>query len=326
MIQLLNALIAIVAGLLGIMALFYLMNFLVERLPISWEQRLKPYVFVGPALAVVGLFLIFPGIRTIYLSFFDSSGEEFIGFQNYTELAGEEEIQATLLNNVLWLIIVPLFSVLIGLAVAVLADRLRPRWENVTKSMIFLPMAISFVGASTIWGFVYAFRAQGLEQIGLLNAIVTALGFDPVAWLQTPTFRLNTFLLTVIMIWLQTGFAMVLLSAAIKNVPEDTIEAARIDGATEVQIFFRVVVPQILSTIFVVATTILILVLKVFDIVYVLTAGNFRTDVIANRFINELFRFGNSGRASTLVVFLMIAVIPFMYLNIRRFREEEATR
>ena len=326
MIQLLNALIAIIGGVIGIMALFWGANFLVERLPAGWEQRLKPYVFIGPALAVVSLFLVFPGIRTIILSFFGPDASEFVGFQNYTELIGEEEIRATLINNVLWLIVVPLFSVLFGLIVAVLADRLKPRWESVTKSLIFLPMAISFVGASTIWGFVYAFRSEGLGQIGILNAIITGLGFDPVAWLQTDTFRLNTFLLTVIMVWLQTGFAMVLLSAAIKNVPEDTIEAARIDGATEVQIFFRVVVPQILSTIFVVSTTILILVLKVFDIVYVLTAGNFQTDVIANRFINELFRFGNDGRASTLVVFLMIAVIPFMILNIRRFREEEAMR
>jgi alpha-glucoside transport system permease protein len=324
-IKIANGVLAVIGGVGGVVAFFFILNYAVERAPARVEQALKPYVFVGPALAVVGLFLVFPGVRTVYLSLFDRTGDTFVGAQNYTEILGEESIRTVIANNIIWLLVVPSFSVAIGLVVAVLADRLKPRWENITKSVIFLPMAISFVGASTIWGFIYTIRSSG-SQIGLLNGIVVALGFEPTAWLNTPTFKLNTLLLTVIMIWLQAGFAMVLLSAAIKSVPDETVEAARIDGATEVQIFWRVVIPQIKSTIFVVTTTILILVLKVFDIVFVLTAGNFGTDVIAVRFINELFRFGNPGRASTLVVVLMVAVVPVMIANIRRFREEEALR
>jgi alpha-glucoside transport system permease protein len=225
---------------------------------------------------------------------------------------------------VLWMIVVPVLSVAVGLAVAVLADRLSRRGESFTKSLIFLPMAISFVGASTIWGFIYAWRPEGRPQIGLLNEVVVAFGGSPVPWLQTA--GINNFALMIIMVWLQAGFAMVLLSAAIKNVPEDTIEAARIDGASEVQVFSRVVVPQIRSTMVVVATTILILVLKIFDIVRVLTNGRDGTDVVANRFINEFFTFREFGRASVLVVALIIATIPFMILNVRRFREQEAMR
>lgn len=324
MIKIANGLIAVVGGVGGVVAFFFVLNKVVESLPPRVEQALKPYVFVGPAIAVCALFLIFPGLRTIYLSFVNRDQTAFIGLENYGEVATDQDSRQLIANNLIWLVVVPTFSVAIGLGVAVLADRLRPRWESFTKSVIFLPMAISFVGASTIWGFIYDFR-PGNNQTGLLNGMVTALGFGPTSWLTTSDFKLNTLLLTVIMVWLQAGFAMVLLSAAIKSVPDETIEAARIDGANELQIFGRVVVPQIKSTIFVVTTTILILVLKVFDIVFVLTAGNFGSNVIAVRFIQEL-SFGNFGKGSTFVVILMIAVIPVMVLNIRRFREEEALR
>jgi alpha-glucoside transport system permease protein len=214
--------------------------------------------------------------------------------------------------------------VAVGLMIAVLADRLSARWESVSKSTIFLPMAISFVGASTIWGFVYAWRPEGRPQIGLLNAIWTAFGASPITWEQTSP--INDFALMIIMVWLQSGFAMVLLSAAIKSVPDDTIEAARIDGASEFQIFWRVVVPQIRSTIAVVVTTLLILVLKVFDIVRVRTNGRFGTDIVANRFITELITFRQFGHAAAIVVALILVTVPVMVWNIRRFREQEATR
>ena len=324
MIRILNGLIAIVAGVGGAVALFWALNALVERLSPTWEQRLKPYVFIGPAMVAVTIFLVYPAVRTILVSFYGPRSEEFVGVDNYVTLATDPSLRGALINNVLWILVVPTISVIIGLLVAVLADRLKPRWENISKSIIFLPMAISFVGASTIWLFVYAWRPGGTAQIGLLNAIWTALGGQPQSWLQISTARFNSFLLMVILIWLQAGFAMVLLSAAIKNVPDETIEAARIDGAREVQIFWRVVVPQIASTIVVVLTTIVILVLKVFDIVYVMTGGNFNTDVVANRFVTELFNFREFGRAATIVVVLMIATIPIMIFNIRQFRAQES--
>lgn len=323
--KLLQALLAIVLGVGGIVVLFWALNAGVERfLPQGWRERARPWVFIGPAVAIATLYLLYPALDTLRLSFMDARSENFVGLENYQYLATNPGVREILWNNLLWVIVVPVVSVAVGLAVAVLADKLTAKWENVAKSLIFLPMAISFVGASTIWGFIYAWRAQGQPQVGLLNAIWTWLGNEPVAWLNQQAY--NDFLLMAIMIWLQAGFAMVLLSAAIKGVPTDTVEAARIDGATEIQIFWRVVVPQIRSTIVVVGTTILILVLKVFDIVWVMTGGNFGTDVIASRFITELFVNRQNGRATVLVVFLIIVTIPFMVINIRRFREQEATR
>lgn len=326
MIKVINAVLAILGGVGGILILYWLLNLVVERMPDAWGNRLRPYVFVGPALAVVGLFLVYPTVRTAVLSFANRDSTAWVGLSNYTDLLAEPAFRETLINNVLWIIVVPAVAVVVGLAVAVLADRLRPRAEKFTKSVIFLPMAISFVGASTIWGFIYAFRPEGRPQIGLLNAIVTTLGFDPIIWLQLTNFNINDFLLMNIMVWLQAGFAMVLLSAAIKGVPDDTIEAARIDGANEVQIFFRVVIPQIWPTVTVVFVTVLILVMKVFDIVYVMTGGTFGTNVIGVQFFVELFEFGNAGRAAAIVVVLLIAVIPVMIYQVRRFRAEEAGR
>ncbi|HSJ43368.1 MAG TPA: sugar ABC transporter permease, partial [Euzebyales bacterium] len=258
------------------------------------------------------------------LSFYDDRSETFVGLDNYTTLFTDPSLRLAITNNLLWVLVVPASCVAFGLLVAVLADRLTPRFESASKSIIFTPMAVSAVGASTIWLFVYAWRPAGTPQIGLLNAIWTGLGGEPVAWVQVSNFRLNSFLLMVIMIWLQTGFAMVLLSSAIKGVPTETIEAARIDGATEIQIFWRVTVPQIASTIVVVFTTILIAVLKIFDIIFVSTGGNFNTDVVANRFITELFDFRRFGLAAAIVVVLMLATIPVMIYNVRQFREQES--
>lgn len=326
MTKLLTAVAAILAGVGGITLLYFVLNLLIERLPGKWEHRLKPFAFVGPAVLVVGLFLVYPAVQTIVYSFANDDSTAFVGFENYTELFSDSDFLSALVNNLLWIIIVPTLSVVIGLLVAVLADKLSAKFENISKSVIFLPMAISFVGAGTIWGFIYYAELRADAQIGLLNAIVVALGFDPVVWLQQSQFALNDFLLMVIMIWLQAGFAMVLLSAAIKNVPVDTLEAARIDGANEFQIFFRVVVPQIWATMLVVFTTILILVMKIFDVVYVMTNGAFGTEVIANVFFKELLEFGNAGSAAAVVVVLMIAVIPLMVYQVRRYRAEEAGR
>jgi alpha-glucoside transport system permease protein len=325
-IKVINALLAIVGGVAGALVLFWVLNFLAERLPGKWEERLKPYVYILPALAAIGLFLIYPAVQTIVYSLANQTSSRWVGLENYTDLLGERDFQITLVNTLLWIIIVPTFVVVLGLAVAVLADRLSGSGERVSKTLIFLPMAISGVAMAAIWRFVYEVRPEGETQIGLQNAVWTALGGNPVAWLQEDTLKLNTFLLMIILIWGQTGFAMVLLSAAIKGVPEDTLEAARIDGANERQAFFRVVVPQIWGTIITVFITVLIGVMKIFDVVYVMTGGNFNTNVIAVRFFNELITNGDAGKAAAIVVMLMIAVIPVMVYQVRNFRAEEASR
>jgi len=320
---------AIVLGVGGALVLFWGLNALVERLPKRQEELLKPYVFIGPSLIVVGVFLLYPSVVTIIDSFRTRIGtaDERWTLANYEYLLTNSALRDAFINNLLWIIFVPAAAVAIGLLVAVLSDRLKPTWEKVSKSMIFMPMAVSFVGASTIWLFIYTWRVPGQNQIGLLPAIAQAMG-NPMDTpiLQNTTLRMNSFSLMVVMIWLQAGFAMVLLSAAIKNVPEDTIEAARIDGATEIQIFWRVTVPQIRSTIVVVTTTILILVLKIFDIPRVMTNGNFNTDVIANVYFDQFFTARDQGRASVVVVALILLTLPFMYINIKRFREQEAMR
>lgn len=326
LIQVFNGLIAIVGGVAGSLVLFYVLNKIVEVLPGKWEDRIKPYVFIGPALAAIGLFLIYPAIRTVIVSFANDDTTAWVGFGNYTALLGSSAFQATLFNTLLWIVLVPAAVVVLGLLVAVLADRLQPRAEKLSKSLIFLPMAISMVGASTIWRFIYEARPEGQTQIGLLNAIVSSVGFSPVNWLQIDTARVNSLLLMVILVWLQVGFAMVLLSAAVKGVPDDTLEAARIDGANEKQIFFRVIVPQIWPTVITVFITVTIGVMKVFDIVYVMTNGNFKTDVIARRFYAELFTNNNTGTSSAIVVMLILAVLPIMIYQVRQFRAQEANR
>jgi alpha-glucoside transport system permease protein len=326
MIRLINALLAIIGGVGAALLLYWALNKLVEVLPSKWEERLKPWVFIGPAVAAIGLFLVYPAIRTFILSFANARSTAWVGFENYSDLLGSEAFRQTLYNTLLWIAVVPAVTVALGLGVAVLADRLGPQSEKLSKSIIFLPMAISGVGQATIWRFIYEARPEGEPQIGLQNAVWTALGFDPVAWLQVDTLHFNSFLLMIILIWAQVGFSMVLLSAAVKGVPVDTLEAARIDGANERQIFFRVIVPQIWATVITVFITVLISVMKIFDVVYVMTNGNFNTDVIAVNFFNELFRNGNNGRASAIVVMLMIAVLPVIIYQVRHFRAEEAAR
>ena len=325
-IKLVNALLAVIAGVGGALILYWLLNKIVERLPNRTEDKVKPFVFIGPAVLLVSLFLLYPAIRTILLSLANAQSTAFVGLANYSKLLGNGEFRGVLFNTLLWMIIVPTAACAVGLLIAVLSDRMNPRGEKLAKTLIFMPMAISLVGASAIWSVIYQAAPKGSEQPGLLNAIVTAFGGDPQAWLQFNTARINSLLLMVILIWLQTGFAMVLLSAAIKSVPEDTIEAGRIDGASEVAIFFRIVVPQIWPTVITVFVTVLLGTMKVFDIVNVMTNGSFNTDVIANRFYTELFTNGNAGNAAAIVVILMIAIIPFMVYQVRQFRKQEAER
>ena len=326
MIKIINAVLAVLAGVGGGLALFWLLNFLVDRLPRRSAERIKPYAYILPAYVAIGIFLIYPAVRTIILSFANARSTAWVGFANYTDLLGQREFRDTLFNTLLWIIIAPTLVVILGLLVAVLADRLSGRGEKLSKTLVFLPMAISGVASAAIWRFVYEVRPAGTTQIGLQNAIVTALGFDPVAWLQQDAAKLNTFLLMIILVWAQTGFAMVLLSAAIKGVPDETLEAARIDGANERQAFFRIVVPQIWGSIVTVFITVLIGVMKIFDIVYVMTGGNFNTNVVAVRFFQELITNGNQGRAAAIVVMLMIAIIPIMIYQVRNYRAEEAAR
>jgi alpha-glucoside transport system permease protein len=315
--------VALVVGVLGVWGLYWINNYLVSLIPSEKiRSKLQPYVFLAPALILLVVFLLYPALRTMYLSLFDDRSQNFVGLENYEFAFTEPSIQIAFRNNALWLVNVTGFSVVIGLVFAFLVDRVK--YEAVAKSLIFLPLAISFVGASVIWRFIYAFAPPGRPQVGLLNAIKVALGGDPVGWFIEKS--INNYALIVIMIWLQTGFAMVILSAAIKGVPPETIEAARIDGAGAFQVFLRVIIPQIRGTIITVATTILIAVLKVFDVVFVMTSGQFDTEVIANRMYAEMFRFRNFGHGSALAVILLVAVIPVMVINIRNLRRERSLR
>jgi alpha-glucoside transport system permease protein len=325
-IKILNALIAVVGGVAGAIVLYYLLNKLAELLPGRWEDRIKPYLFLLPAFAAIGLTLIYPTIQTFVYSFANQQATEFVGFDNFVTLLGSSSFQNTLFNTFLWILIVPAGAIAIGLLIATLADRLKPRGEKAAKTLIFLPMAIGAVSAGAIWKFVYASNPPTQDQIGLLNGIVTGFGGDPVNWLQLSSFRLNSLLLMVMLLWLQAGFAMVLLSAAIKGVPTETLEAARLDGAGEGAIFFRIVIPQIRTTLITVFITVLIGVLKTFDIVYVMTNGNFNTNIIAVDFFNQLFTNNNAGYAAAIVVMLLIIMIPVLVFQVRQFRAEEAAR
>lgn len=324
LIKLFNALLTVMYGVGAALILYWLLNKLAELMPGKIEERLKPYLYILPAYLAITVYLLYPAVQTVLNSFQDRASENWVGLQNYVDLLTSAGFRATLFNTLLWIIVVPAATVVLGLAVAVLTDRLKPTAEKLTKTIIFLPMAISLVGAAVIWNLIYEVRPAGQQQIGLQNAIVTGLGFDPIAWLQESTLHLNSFLLMMVLLWAQVGFAMVLLSAAIKGVPVDTLEAARIDGANERKIFFQVVVPQIKGTVITVFITVIISVMKVFDVVFVMTNGNFNTNVLANEFFNQLNTNFNNGAAAAVVVLLMVAVIPVMFYQVKHFKAEEA--
>lgn len=308
------AIFSLIVGVGGVWIVYTVFNKLVDIAPYRVRPKLRPWVFIGPALLILSVYLVFPTVQTVIISMTEGGG--FV--ENYTFVFTDPEMQIALRNNAIWLVVGTSGSVIIGLLFAVMVDRVRR--EAFAKTFVFLPLAISAVGASVVWRFVYAWRPEGSDQFGLLNAFWTSLGNEPVAFLQVMPW--NNFFLIVIMIWLQTGFAMVVLSAALKGVPTEIIEAARIDGASERQLFFNVVLPSIKGAIITVATTIFIAILKVFDIVFVMTGGRFETEVIANRMINELFKFRSPGRASALAVILMVVVVPIIVVNVRNLRSQ----
>ena len=338
------ALVAIIWGVGGVAVLYYIFNWLVEKLPKDWTSRLQPFVFVGPALAMLVWFLALPALRTLWISLFGRNGPPalplsmlftapgeyfaaisagFTGLTNYLAIFTDRVMIETFRNNILfWIGIATPLTVISGLLIAMLADR--SRFERTAKSLIFMPYAISFVGASVIWNFIYEVRPAGAVQVGLLNAIVVALGGQPHGWTNyTAISPWNNLFLVVIVLWLQTGYAMVLFSAAIKGVPEDLLEAARVDGANEIEIFTRIIIPNILGTIITVTTTIIIFTLKIFDVVWVMTGGQFGTDVIATQFYRQSFIARNAGYGSAIAIVLLLAIIPVMIYNLRQLKEQE---
>ena len=318
----------VLAGIFFFIIYFRLFNFILDYIikykiiSHRYENSIRSIIFIAPAFLVLFTFILFPVFETIRLSFYDKFGREFIGFDNYLWAIKDTEFRRSILNNLGWLLIVPTLSTFFGLVIANLTDRIW--WGTIAKSIIFMPMAISFVGAGVIWKFIYDYRGIDDQQIGLLNAIVVSFGFEPQAWLTIPIW--NNLFLMAIMIWIQTGLALVIFSAALRGIPKETLEAARIDGASEFRIFWSIIIPFLEQTILVIWTIITILVLKVFDIIYAMTNGQWQTEVLANLMYDWMFRGGgDSGRGSVLAFCIMIGVIPILAWNLYRHRNEQST-
>ncbi|MBN8882345.1 carbohydrate ABC transporter membrane protein 1 (CUT1 family) [Salana multivorans] len=300
-----------------------LILFLVDR-PKRIPGWLVAAAFAGPALILVTVGLVYPGILTVINSFKDKTGRTWVGLDNYAQTFGTSDLQLVLRNTALWVILVPIIATVIGLIYAVLVDR--TRFEKLAKALVFLPMAISMVGASIIWKFVYEFKPNqpGVKQTGLLNQVIVWLGGEPQQFLSTQPW--NTFFLIVVMIWIQTGFAMTVLSASIKAIPDDIIEAARLDGLKGIGMFRYITVPSIRPALVVVITTIAMGTLKVFDVVRTMTGGQFGTSVVANEFYTQQFRQANQGLAAALAVILFVLVIPIVIYNVGQMRKVEEIR
>ena len=319
--DLIGKIIQVVGGLAIFAAVIGLLLFLVDKAPKRSRDYFQLAAFIAPALLLLVSGLIYPAIRTTSLAFFNRTGDP-VGFENFIWAFTQPDAVRTLINTVVWVVLVPTVSTAVGLAYAIFIDK--SRGEKFFKALVFMPMAISFVGAGIIWKFVYDYKSQGRDQIGLLNAIVVGFGGEPVQWLQSAP--LNTFLLIVVMVWIQTGFAMVVLSAAIKGVPTEQIEAAQLDGTNAWQRFVNVTVPGIRGSLVVVVTTISIATLKVFDIVRTMTAGNFDTSVVANEMYTQAFRANEPGRGAALAVILFILVLPIVIYNVRVLRTQKEVR
>jgi alpha-glucoside transport system permease protein len=301
-----------------------------------------PWLWLAPALALLSIFLVYPVIDTVRRSFQDRRSDAWVGFDNYRYIIENPnpfvaDTHSALLNNLLWLIVFPTVTVVLGLLIAVLAVRVR--YEAAAKSAIFIPMAISFVAAAVIWRFMYEFN----PNIGTVNAVVQDIGGEPTAWLQNTNapqtwltdagpdtlpgpFQINNFALMAVAVWMWTGFAVVVLSAGLKGISTEVLEAARVDGANEWQIFRRIILPILSPTIAVIATTLVIQSLKLFDLVYVMTGGRFKTDVVATLFFKEAFVVRDFGVGAALAVVLLLWVVPIMLISIRRFQFQEETR
>ena len=313
------ALVAIIWGVGGVALLYLVSNWFIERMGDIWRARLQPFVFVGPAVAILAWYRALPTVRTLWVSLFDRNGAAFVGLSNYLAVFTNRDMFTAFRNNLMWIVIGATFCVVFGLLIATLADR--SRFENFAKAMIFLPMAISMVGAGVIWNMIYDVN----PNIGLLNAVVGGLtGAKPIAWTAAANLQpWNNLFLILIVIWLQTGYAMVLFSAALKGIPAEILEAARVDGATEIQVFLRIMIPSIMGTIISVGTTVIIFTLKIFDVVQVMTGGQFSTQVIATEFYRQSFTAQNAGYGSAIAIVLLIAVVPVMVYNLRQFSQRE---
>ena len=329
----LQGIITIILGIGGCVGYFYFSNQVLDKVlfpprgihagrNINRANMIRPWLFLMPALLALGLYLAYPVVETLRLSLSErvpGGGSDFVGLDNYSQMLAEPKFWEALRNNMMWLIIVPAFSTGFGLLAAQLTDRIK--WGNIAKSLIFMPMAISFVGAAVIFKLVYDTRPISQDQIGILNALyLTFGGTEPKTWLTIPIW--NSFFLMAVLVWIQTGFAMVILSAALRGIPEETIEAAIVDGANPFQVFFRIKMPQILGTIVVVWTTITIVVLKVFDIVFAMTNGQWQTQVLANYMFDKLFRANDWGVGSASAMIIMLLVSPILVWNVRNARKE----
>jgi alpha-glucoside transport system permease protein len=309
---------AVIALFVGVMALLL---WLVDR-PRNAKPWLVATVFAGPALALIAFGLVYPAIRTTYSSFYDRNGQNFIALDNYIRALTQSEFQLVLRNTALWVFLVPILSTVIGLVYAVLIDR--SRFEKFAKALIFLPMAISMVGASIIWKFMYDYRQASANQTGFINQVLVWIGLEPQQFIiQQPW---NNFFLIAVMVWIQTGFAMTILSASIRAIPDDIVEAARLDGLSGFGLFRHITVPSIRPALVVVLTTIAMATLKVFDIVRTMTGGNFGTSVVANEFYTQSFRYNDKGMGAALAVILFILVIPLVVYNVRQMRKVEEIR
>ena len=319
--DLIEKLVQVGLGLAVFAAVVGLVLFLVDKAPKKIRDVVQLVAYLSPALILLAIGLIYPAVRTSILAFTDKAGS-FIGLTHFEWIFTQPDAVRVVLNTIVWVVCVPLVSTCVGLAYAVFIDK--SRGERFFKALVFMPMAISFVGAGIIWRFIYDYRAGDREQIGLLNQIVVWLGGEPVKWLQTEP--INTFLLIVVMVWIQTGFAMVVLSASIKGIPTEQIEAAQLDGTNAWQQFTNVTLPGIRGSRVVVLTTISIATLKVFDIVRTMTAGNFDTSVIANEMYTQAFRAAEPGRGSALALVLFILVLPIVIYNVRVMRKQREIR
>jgi alpha-glucoside transport system permease protein len=320
-VDLIEKIVQVGLGLAVFAAVIGLILFLADKAPKKAKDVVQLVVFLAPAVILLAIGLIYPAIRTSILAFSNKAGD-LIGLDNFVWIFTQPDAVRVVINTLIWVVCVPLISTIVGLSYAIFIDR--SRGERIFKALVFMPMAISFVGAGIIWRFLYDYRPSTQEQIGLLNQIVIWLGGEPVKWLQTEP--VNTFLLIIVMIWIQTGFAMVILSAAIKGIPTEQVEAAQLDGTNAWQRFTNVTLPGIRSSIVVVVTTISIATLKVFDIVRTMTAGNFDTSVIANEMYTQAFRANEPGRGAALALVLFVLVLPIVIYNVRVLRKQKEIR
>jgi alpha-glucoside transport system permease protein len=322
--RLVTALIVVVGVPGALVGYILVIETVLRSVPNRLQARIRPWFWLLPALAFLFVFLVYPTISTFVRSFQDRFGVQWVGLANYAYFFGNSDTLGALKNSAIWLVVLTLLTVGLGLLIAVLVDRVK--YEKTAKTVIFLPLAISATAASVIWKFMFDYQPPGQPQTGTLNAAAGVVGAGPFPWLTISDFSLNTILLVIVMAWIWTGFAMVIISAAYKGISSELLEAARVDGATEWQVFKSIVWPLLLPTIAVISTTMIITALKAFDIVYVMTNGAFDTEVIANRMYKEMFNFSNYGRASAIAIVLLLAIIPVMAINVRRFRAQEAMR